>query len=656
MPFVLTCDASRVGLGSALYQIHDSQPKPIAYYSRTFNKAEANYNTTHQELLSIRESVRHFAYYLQSIPELIIYTDHYPLIGMLKNKKLHGKVQRWISDICVYPVDLRYVKGRDNFVADYLSRNPLPENSNSAPSTDCPRELQATTDKGQDLPSPLPSNESALSKSKVLKSNTECIDNEVTCCSIFNTNIIRELLPPIQEIKKAQSNDPFCMKIRKNFDANNYLEKDGLLCKIITSRNTRQSSPIIRTVIPDTMLNRYLDYAHRHPSSSHPGVAKTFQKIANLAWMPALKQKVRRHVISCYECQLAKKSNSLQQYDPGICDVPDAPFKRINVDFIGPYVKCRGTGFRYALIIQCAYSKFIEIIPMTSTRASDTVSMLFFHFLCRHGNVKEIVSDHGSQFESAVFKRFLKDMQITHIQSSVYSPRSNICERANLTIKTMLRTLVPFNQNSWDLFLPLVQFAFNSLPNSDTSLSPSEIAHKRPLFMCGFEHSKNALQDIEQKILNMTRDFNKIPNIYKKHRLRNAERIKKRYARVTFAPGDLVKVRRHQKSSKVDKISRKLLPLWKGPFTILRQLNDQAFLLVNEFGKQEKCHVLHMYRYHANIDDLQAASKSSKQVETSEVQTQTCSIPFNENNVQTDNHQLNNNPTSNLDQPSCSFW
>lgn len=51
--FNLTCDASNYAIGCVLSQGPIGTDPPIAYASRTLNRAELNYNTTEKELCAI---------------------------------------------------------------------------------------------------------------------------------------------------------------------------------------------------------------------------------------------------------------------------------------------------------------------------------------------------------------------------------------------------------------------------------------------------------------------------------------------------------------------------------------------------------------------------------------------------------------------------
>lgn len=119
--FVLTTDASNVGIGGVLSQIKDSKDLPIAYYSRTLNKSEQNYSTTEKELLAIINSVEHFRPCLYG-QKFVIFTDHRPLQWLFNCKNPSSKLLRWRLRLNDYEYEIRYKPGRINSNADGLSR------------------------------------------------------------------------------------------------------------------------------------------------------------------------------------------------------------------------------------------------------------------------------------------------------------------------------------------------------------------------------------------------------------------------------------------------------------------------------------------------------------------------------------------------------
>ena len=58
--FHLVVDASSVAVGSALHQVVDSIPRPIAFFSKKLNETQRSYSTFDRELLAAYESVLHF--------------------------------------------------------------------------------------------------------------------------------------------------------------------------------------------------------------------------------------------------------------------------------------------------------------------------------------------------------------------------------------------------------------------------------------------------------------------------------------------------------------------------------------------------------------------------------------------------------------------
>ena len=66
-PFIVTTDASKVGLkvGGELAQVDsEGQIHSVAYFSRAVTKQERSYPTYDREVMAMRDTLKHFRYYL----------------------------------------------------------------------------------------------------------------------------------------------------------------------------------------------------------------------------------------------------------------------------------------------------------------------------------------------------------------------------------------------------------------------------------------------------------------------------------------------------------------------------------------------------------------------------------------------------------------
>lgn len=115
--FTLTTDASNSALGAVLSQ----NQHPIAFASRTLNRHETNYSTVEKELLSIVWATKYFRPYLFG-RKFKVQTDHRPLVWLNSLKEPNSKLQRWKIKLNEYDFEIEYIKGKENYVADFLSR------------------------------------------------------------------------------------------------------------------------------------------------------------------------------------------------------------------------------------------------------------------------------------------------------------------------------------------------------------------------------------------------------------------------------------------------------------------------------------------------------------------------------------------------------
>ncbi len=55
--------------------------------------------------------------------KLTVYTDHSPITEIFKGRNLNGRLARWYLTKQAYNPKIKYTKGRQNVVADALSKN-----------------------------------------------------------------------------------------------------------------------------------------------------------------------------------------------------------------------------------------------------------------------------------------------------------------------------------------------------------------------------------------------------------------------------------------------------------------------------------------------------------------------------------------------------
>ena len=123
-PFYLQTDANDVALGAVLFQLdEDGNPCPIIYASRTLKGAELAYYTTERELLAIVWALHKFRSYIMG-GKIIIRINHKALPFLKTCKLRSGRLTRWIMAIQDYDISIEYCPGKNNLVADTLSRLP----------------------------------------------------------------------------------------------------------------------------------------------------------------------------------------------------------------------------------------------------------------------------------------------------------------------------------------------------------------------------------------------------------------------------------------------------------------------------------------------------------------------------------------------------
>ena len=128
LPTRVTTDASKVGIAAVLEQRHSERWRPVAFWSKRLKDPETRYHTTDREWLAVVEAVtRRWRGFLEGV-SFVVRSDHAALQRKL-TKSAHDppvtdRQSRWIEAMMSFSFEFQHVKGKQNVVADALSRCP----------------------------------------------------------------------------------------------------------------------------------------------------------------------------------------------------------------------------------------------------------------------------------------------------------------------------------------------------------------------------------------------------------------------------------------------------------------------------------------------------------------------------------------------------
>ena len=221
-------------------------------------------------------------------------------------------------------------------------------------------------------------------------------------------------------------------------------------------------------VIPKKLQDRVLEELH----DGHLGIAKMKALARSYVWWPNISGQPEELAKAFSGCQHNQKMPTKAPLHPW--EWATAPWQRIHIDYVGPF---QNSMF---LVVVDAHSKWLEVIPVSSTTSSSTIEVLRDLF-ARFGIPRQIVTDNGAQFVSEEFQAFGRSNSIRHLTSAPYHSATNgLAERAVQTSKQALRAM---SESSKPVKEKLAKFviAYRNNPHSTTGVSPAQLPLGRPL-------------------------------------------------------------------------------------------------------------------------------------------------------------------------------
>ena len=123
-PFQIEADASKYASGAVLTQMDSNGDRHlVAYFSKTFNDMERNYEIYDRELLGVIRALEEWRHYIQgSGHTMIIHMDHQNLTYFKSAQKLNQRQARWALYLSEFDLKLIHIPGAKMIQSDTLSR------------------------------------------------------------------------------------------------------------------------------------------------------------------------------------------------------------------------------------------------------------------------------------------------------------------------------------------------------------------------------------------------------------------------------------------------------------------------------------------------------------------------------------------------------
>ena len=506
LPFHVHCDACGKGVGAVLSQYVDGAYRPIAFCSKRLLPHQVHWAPAQLEAYAVYYAVCvKWRYYL-SLNKVIVHTDHRNLSWMFSQAQ-KGMIGRWYAHLCAYDLDITYVQGRTQVVADPLSRllrppTPVPTWIQDESQAQVLQGMKATVSNAQYEQASFTFNGCAahvhMSEHATLRTASDK-DPERTFKFLDAFMHAQDSACTIPRAKWAQQQredarlGPIYSYLTRSTTslmrpcpqwvpvaAQSYRIHQGLLqYRALRQVGQHELSTGWVLAVPAALQLEVIRECHRDGMMGHHGLTKTILAIRQRYHFKKLRAAVTQYVAQCVTCIRAK---TFQQEDVSPLSpmfAPD-PFNAIAIDLYKPGTTLPN-GYRYVLTAVDMCTRWVQFVPLKSKFAAEVMLALCHTWFAVHGVPQFILSDRGKEFMGVV-STICEAAKIKQIRTTPQHPQSNgLCEVQHKTLTRELKIRSARRcKPEWSDLLPEIQFAVNvSVDDLTPGVSPFQLVFGR---------------------------------------------------------------------------------------------------------------------------------------------------------------------------------
>jgi len=308
------------------------------------------------------------------------------------------RLTRWYLKIQNFDFTIKYIAGKENIIADVLSRISY-ENING----------------------------------KVVK---------IASITVLENT---ELKNKIENVHTIQRSDECLKKIITQLEScgSQQSNKEKLYNGVLFHYSKYDN--IYKIYIPEILQSQQATLYHE--KLGHFGFWKTFKAMTQFYYWKNMRKTVKIVVQTCVICQKSKVPN---QTSTGIMKsiIPLNQNELLAVDLFGP-LPTSIAGVKYIFVILNVFTKYIKLYKLKKPTTRAIIGKLKNDYFIRVRKPERILSDNGTQFRSKQWDTFLRENHIDNLHCSIRHPQSNPSERTMRELGRLLRVYCHNKHTSW---------------------------------------------------------------------------------------------------------------------------------------------------------------------------------------------------------------